>query len=395
MRDILVTIRDLRLDIKGSTVLNIRQLEIERKAILVLYGPNGAGKSTLLRVLSLVEKPHHGEVRFLGRDRAATFKSLDLRRKIALLLQQPTLFDTTVRNNICYGMKVRGMRRTVIDERVAQIAETLKIEHLLSRNARELSGGESHRVSLARALIIEPELLLLDEPLSSLDLPSREGFWEELRDIIKSRFITAVYVTHDRIEAQAIGDRIAIIDGGEILQEGPLGEVFNNPLSEKVASLVGIDAMTPGRVVAFAENVLYVQIGQTIIRSARSEGLLGDVLVCVRPERVLLHREKYEEYRGAINDLRGKITSINSLGPLCRIHIDAGIRLNAYITSGAFDEMVLKEGEEIYAYFPASATHVISQERRPVKAEESLLSFTRAGVGKESILRRPFYVDTL
>ncbi len=218
----------------GKTVLSIPELAVEAGQVLAVIGPNGAGKSTLLRVMGLLETPTAGSVRFQG-ERVSPADGLAIRRRMASVFQDPLLTDATVGDNVALGLRFRGVDRERVAPRVAEWLEQLGIAPLASRQARTLSGGEAQRTALARALVLEPELLLLDEPFSALDQPTREALIEDLGRILRRRRATAVLVTHDRGEAQALGDRVAVMLEGRLLQVDEAGQVFRAPISEEVA----------------------------------------------------------------------------------------------------------------------------------------------------------------
>src|SRR3989449_6657146 len=181
-----------------------------------LIGPNGSGKSTLLRVAGLLERPTTGRVSCGGRAVDATH-ALAERRRMAMVFQQPLLADMTVAENVALGLAFRGVGADLAEARVGRWLERLNIAPLRGRRARTLSGGEAQRVALARALVVAPDLLLLDEPFAGLDAPSREALLPELAAILRGDRVTTVLVSHDRGEAQALADRVAVLMRGRIL----------------------------------------------------------------------------------------------------------------------------------------------------------------------------------
>ena len=219
----------------GRTVLDVPALAVPPGEVLALIGPNGAGKSTLLRVLGLLESPVAGEVRFRGA--AVTPRAaLAVRRRMASVFQEALLADTTVRENVALGLRFRGERGLGAVSRVGKWLGRFGIAHLAERRARTLSGGEAQRAALARALVMEPEVLLLDEPFSSLDPPTREGLIDDLGRILREERTTAVLVTHDRGEAMALGDRVGVLMDGRLLQVDGAAQVFRAPATEEIAA---------------------------------------------------------------------------------------------------------------------------------------------------------------
>ena len=210
----ILEVRGLRVRKGGADLLDIPALAVAAGETLSLIGPNGAGKSTLLLALSGIEQPAAGELRFRGERVPSGAASLAYRRRIAMVFQEPLLFDTTVFENVASGLRLRGVAKGEIGRRVGESLERFRIGHLADRSARTLSGGEAQRTSLARAMAVAPEILLLDEPFAALDPQSREGLIEDLARTLRETGTTTVFVTHDRVEAQRLADRIAVLERG-------------------------------------------------------------------------------------------------------------------------------------------------------------------------------------
>lgn len=224
-------IRDLRYQVKNKQILSIPSLTIEEGEFLGIIGPNGAGKSTMLKMISLLENPTSGEIRYRGETVSASQAPLELRRKFSIALQQSLLLDATVYHNISIGLKIRKVPSSIIKEKANLWMEKFQISHLAKKNAHTLSGGEAQRVNLARAMIIEPEILFLDEPFSALDFPTKIKLLEDFKHIIEDSGTTAVFVSHDLMEIQYLTKRLAIIVNGEIKQTGLTREVLEHPNS--------------------------------------------------------------------------------------------------------------------------------------------------------------------
>lgn len=231
-----VRVHDLVIQRGGRAILRIEHLAILRGEILVLVGPNGAGKSTLMTTLALIERPAAGAMELDGAPVDWRHGALAARRRLAIVFQEPLLFDTTVSENVATGLKLRGVARRERQPRVQHWLERFGIGHLAGRQARTLSGGEAQRVSLARALVLEPELLLLDEPFAALDAPSREALADDLLPLLRETATTTVMVTHDRDEAQELGDRIGVILDGQLAQIDTPERVLAEPASDAVAA---------------------------------------------------------------------------------------------------------------------------------------------------------------
>jgi tungstate transport system ATP-binding protein len=233
----LVEIRDLLVKRGDHPALQLDELSIQEGEVLAVVGPNGAGKSTLLLTLARLLKPEHGQILFNGQQAEAE-SDTSYRRRIALVMQDPLLFDTSVFDNIASGLHFRGVPRDVVRREVPLWLERLGVGHLAKRRANELSGGEAQRVSLARALVLKPQLLLLDEPFSALDPPTRSRLLEDLGSLLDETSTTTVFVTHDLNEAAQLAGRMAVIVGNRLRQVGDPGDVFASPIDQDVAQFV-------------------------------------------------------------------------------------------------------------------------------------------------------------
>jgi tungstate transport system ATP-binding protein len=349
----------------GSLILDIPSLRIEEGEILSLIGPNGAGKSTLLQTLACLGKLSGGEFFFKGGKVSSDNGLFQYRRKLAMVFQDPLLFDTTVFENVASGLKIRGIRKPEIVRRVDENLKRFGISHLLSRSARKISGGEAQRVALARALATQPEVLFLDEPFSSLDPPTRESLIEDLERVLRQMDTTTVFATHDRMEALRLSDRIAVMNQGRILQIGPPAEVMNQPSDEFVASFVGVETILTGRVsnknhgsfVASIEGKEVVAVGEIKVGES--------VAFCIRPENVTLTVSPQRELTSARNVFPGRIVKVVSLGLYHRVQLDCGFPLVAFVTTHSLENLFLREGQLVSASFKATAIHVIRKKSKP------------------------------
>lgn len=219
------------------TVLSVDSLAVAPGEILAVIGANGAGKSTLLQAMALL-LPATMTYRFAGRVAELPRETLALRRQMAVVFQEPLLLDGTVAENVALGLKLRGVPAAAIRERVSHWLEQLGVAHLVSRHARSLSGGEAQRVSLARALALEPRVLFLDEPFGALDVLTRVALVQELRALLKKAEVTALFITHDFAEVPLLADRVAVVHGGQLAQVGSPQEIFRQPATDEVRALV-------------------------------------------------------------------------------------------------------------------------------------------------------------
>ncbi len=229
----MIEIRDLLIQRNRLDALRIPALEIQRGETLTVVGPNGTGKSTLLLALARLLTPSQGDIFYDGRS-VKRWDELDYRRRISFVFQSPLLMDMTVEQNVALGLKFRGTPKKDVDARVAKWMRQLGIESLSKRRAGQLSSGEAQRVSLARAFVLDPELLLLDEPFSALDPPTRSKLLEDLSTLLRENQRTAVFVTHNLNEATKLSQRIAVIIGGMLRQVGTAKQIKSNPADATV-----------------------------------------------------------------------------------------------------------------------------------------------------------------
>ena len=359
----------------GGFAIDARlETEMRAGAMLVLFGPSGAGKSTLLRQIAGLERPDAGVIRFgdeVWCDTARQIWQPPQSRRIGLVFQDPTLFPhLTVRKNITYGIKVRPTSDPAPRDRVrpgsdpdlaaAGIATMLGIGDLGNRYPRALSGGEAQRVALARALAPDPRFLLLDEPFASLDAPTRLRLRREVRALLQTTGTPAILVTHDRTEALAMGDTIAVLIGGRVRQVGAVSEVFNRPADADVAASLGIDAVVPGRVAGSSGGLIEVSVGDVILHVAEREPAAAGaaVYVCVRAEDVTLETGA-SGHASTRNHLAARVVSIASEGPIERVTLDCGFALEALITRRSREELNLAPGAQVTAAIKATSLHLV------------------------------------
>lgn len=249
----------------GVVALDRVSLTVEDGELVALVGPSGSGKTTLLRVIAGLERAGSGKVLIGGReaDRMPPEK-----RDVALIFDSPALYPhLTVHGNLAFGLRVRRTPRQEIDRRVYRIAALLGIRDLLGRKPQGLSGGERQRVSLGRALVREPQVLLLDEPLKSLDAPLRTRMRREIRRLQSELSLTTIYVTHDQGEAIALGSRLVVLDRGRVQQSGTAAELCRRPANRFVAGFLGSPPMSflRGRVRRDGERTFF-ETGESRLR---------------------------------------------------------------------------------------------------------------------------------
>jgi len=354
-----LTLRDVRRVHPTGFVLAVPALDVMAGEVLAIMGPNGSGKSTLLRVLGLLERPQAGTVQFRGKPVDAR-DALAERRRMATVFQEPLLADATAADNVALGLRFRGLGVDVIAPRVAAWLDRLGVGALGMRQARTLSGGEAQRVALARALVLEPEVLLLDEPFAGLDTPSRTALIADLGRVLRQHHVTTALVTHDRGEARALADRIAVLIDGGIQQLDAAPVVFQSPVSESVARFVGVETIVSGRVVSHAAGVALVEVAGRALQVATAAQPGVSVRIAIRPEDVILALPgELEKTTSARNALAGVITRITITESGARVVVDCGFPLVVRVTPRSVDDLGLAEGTPITAIFKATSPHVI------------------------------------
>ena len=340
------------------TVLTVPELDVPAGEVLAVLGPNGAGKSTLVQTLALLERPATGEVLFDGAP--VRGRELAYRRRMAVVFQEPLLLHGSVRDNVALGLRLRGVGRAERARRAGRWLERLGIADLAQRPAHALSGGEAQRTSLARALALEPEVLLLDEPLTGLDAPSRQRLIADLARLLREMRLTSVFVTHDRDEALHLADRVAVLIGGRLRQAGAVEEVFARPADPDVAAFVGVETVVQGRITGCEEGLVTVQAGAATIAAAVVAAEGETVFVCIRPEDIVLAPAPLAESpSSARNRLVGRVTAALPAGGQRRVELDCGFPLVALVTRRSAEELGIVPGATLAASFKATAVHVI------------------------------------
>ena len=357
MTDIL-EVRDLVVSRDGHQVLQVDQLRVREGETLVIIGPNGSGKTTLLLSLARLLRADGGQVGFRGA-LIEPEDELAYRRRLGLVLQTALLLRGSVERNVSTGLRFRGIQRAEIKSRAAKWLTRVGIGDLAHRSARSLSGGEQQRVSLARALASEPDLLLLDEPFASLDPPTRVSLMRDLRELLDSLEVTTLFVTHDLDEALLLGDRVAVLLGGELRQIGSPEQVFSAPADREIAAFVGIETVIAGQVSGVDEGRVMVNAGGVRLEAIGVGEIGQNVYLCLRPEDVTLHVNHVRSRSSARNRLRVRISQVIAQGTLIRVVVDCGFPLVALITRASAREMGLEPGTEVGASFKATAIHLI------------------------------------
>jgi multiple sugar transport system ATP-binding protein len=315
---------------RDVTALDDVSFSLQDGEFFVLLGPTGAGKTTTLRVVAGLEKPDAGAVLFDEVD-ITSFTPAD--RDVAFVFQQYSLYPTrTVYQNLAFPLRspLRKWPKDRIDRRVKEVAEKLRITHLLERKTANLSGGEMQRVSLGRALVRNPRVFLMDEPLSNLDAKLREALRIELQHLQKTEHSTTLFVTHDQVEALTMADRIAVLNQGRIVQIGTPYDIYDRPVTTFVAQLVGIPRIN---LLPAAREDGTLAVEDSALRLAVPEGtaIPSRFLLGVRPEDVRLD---------AGGEQRGEVVLTEPLGVETVIHIQSGRQTVLSIVPGITDRKI-------------------------------------------------------
>lgn len=354
----------------GQSVIKAFDLAVPDGEFLVLLGPSGCGKSTLLRMIAGLESVGNGDILIDGQSVIALAPR---ERDVAMVFQNYALYPhMTVYDNIAYPLRT-GSTKSQIPNRVSKLAEDFGVTDLLRRKPQTLSGGESQRVSLARAVASEPDCLLLDEPLSSLDAKSRPQMRALLRKI-NAKGQTIIHVTHDYTEAVSLSTHIAVIEEGIIAQTGAVEDVFQHPKSEFIARFIGIRNFFNGRLEASNHQAGLKQFRTGgFAFSVLTDSPAGAGFVCIRSEDVtILNSNAIAEPTSARNNFEGTIVDIVRDGLGVEVIVNIGIdkqktasgnnlEIAALITSESIQEMNLSCGKKVCLSFKASAVKYVEE----------------------------------
>lgn len=335
MDKLIFKVRDLKKVYNNKIVLDVDNLNFQEGKIYAIVGPNGSGKTTLLNILNLLEKPDEGQIFFY--DQEITNKSnsdtLEIRRKITLVNQDPFLFHSTVYDNIAYGLKIRSIPPKVQKSRIRSALNIVGLSGFKDRKANQLSGGEAQRVVIARALVIEPEILFLDEPTTSIDQKHIDVVERVIKKIKKEIKTTVIFTTHDLSQAYRLADEVISLLDGKIIKQVP-------------------ENLLRGEIIEEEDNLKWFKTAGNIKFAIVSEKV-GLVYISIDPRDIILSYEQFQS--SARNSFLGKITKIIEQNHLVKLEIDIGIPLVVIITRESFFKMNLNLGSKVYLTFKASA----------------------------------------
>jgi iron(III) transport system ATP-binding protein len=356
----IVEVRGLRKSYGSTLVVDGVDLRIEDGQLVCLLGPSGCGKTTTLRLLAGFVEPDGGEIIVGGRRLSSPGKVVPPeRRNMSMIFQSYAVWPhMTVFDNVAYGLKLRGLPRAKLEERVRDILELVHLGALAERYPGELSGGQQQRVALARALVVEPETLLLDEPLSNLDAHLREEMRFEIRRLHEEYRITTVYVTHDQAEAMVIADRIAVMNQGRIEQYGSGEEIYERPHSEFVARFIGQTNLLPGTL--GSEPGLVMLPGAALrTADARAAAPGAAVAVSIRPADIAISPALTAN--GEPNVLKGKVLRSYYLGATRDYQVEVAEADGLCVRVVASPEVSISPGEAVTLRLPREKCRVLAR----------------------------------
>lgn len=351
----MISVSDLSIK-RGSFALEGINFSVDGGSCLALIGPNGSGKTTILECIAGIVKPNRGRIVI---DDVDVTNLPPERRRVGYVPQDFVLFPhLSVEQNIAFALK-----RATLDK-VKEIMDWLEISHLVGRDVRSLSGGEKQKVALARALAANPKVLLLDEPLSSLDPLSRDRLRRELKKIISKILATlnlpVIYVTHDLSEADLMSDYLAVLNNGRIEQIGLKSDVLAEPHSRFVADFLGYNILE-GRVVELKDGLATVDIKGLHIRvEAGSINVGKEVTLVLRPQDIILSQEEAIRERWQhckCNIISGTVTEVCKMGASAKVLIDIGTPLTTYVSASMLDE--IRIGSTVFVQFKANAIKLL------------------------------------
>ncbi|MCP4470729.1 MAG: ABC transporter ATP-binding protein [Gammaproteobacteria bacterium] len=336
-------------------------LTIDDNEFFTLLGPSGCGKTTLLRLIAGFEAVSGGEIMLFDDE----IENLEPnRRPVNTVFQHYALFPhMTVAANVAFGLERLKKPREEIEATVERVLTLVKMKHLADRHPNQLSGGQQQRVALARALAPSPKVLLLDEPLSALDLKLRQAMREELKQLQKETGITFVFVTHDQEEALAMSDRIAVMSDGEVQQIGGPTDIYEHPVNRFVADFIGDTNFMDGEIVGFNDDLVTCRIGTQSMFEAENSGAhkIGDqVTLFLRPEKITLSAV---DDASAADTRPGKVANIVYLGNQAAYTVDMGdgIELIAQARPREDGKLPFTLGDPLAVEFSARALRVLAQ----------------------------------
>lgn len=357
----MIKIQNIRKEFGDAKVLTGVYEEIKRGEIFAIIGPSGQGKTTLLRILNLLETPSSGTILF-DTVPIQNGGTTEIRRKMGMVFQSPVAFRESVFENIALGLRYRGFSKDEITAKVKKKLDEIGLVGYEDRKATTLSGGEKQRVSLARIMITEPDLLILDEPTANLDPVSTEVIENLIRYYNQTYGTTVIMSTHDLIQGQRLADRVAVMMNGRFVQSGTIFDVFTRPCSKDVAKFIGIGNILSGSVTLNESGLSMIDIQGVKIHAIGEMPVGTRVTIAIRPEDITLHSGP-DQKTSARNVIPGVIQSVRPFGIISLIDVKTGdITLSVQVTWQSIEELNLKPDIPVTLSFKAPAVHIMPDE---------------------------------
>jgi len=333
-----------------SVAVDDISFHVKAGELITLLGPSGCGKTTTLRMIAGLEAVSNGEIIIGGSD-VTHHPASD--RDVSMVFQSYALFPhKTVFENVCYGLVFSGYSKSDAEDKARSGLELVGLEHLTSRYPSELSGGQQQRVAVARALVLEPQVLLFDEPLSNLDAKLRRSVRDEIRDLQQRLNLTVVYVTHDQEEALAVSDQIIVMEEGKISQIGAPRDLYERPKSLFVANFIGDSNILPCMVSGSKQSEKTIKIGAVSIKKKDVASANGAASALIRPEHITLHRSK------KASSLTGTIDKATYIGS--KVEYNVLTDIGAIFVVDLSDKVEFTVGQQVYIELPAEKLNIFS-----------------------------------
>jgi multiple sugar transport system ATP-binding protein len=359
-----LTIKGLTKKYGETAAVDDLDLEVRDKEFVVLVGPSGCGKTTTLNSIAGLVEIDEGEIWFgdeLVTSPEHGISKIPQKREVAMVFQDYAIYPhMTVFGNMAFPLEIRKVNKREVEARVRKAAQLLEIEELLNRKPKALSGGQRQRIALGRAMVRNPKIFLLDEPLANLDAKLRVRARVELRKLQQELGVTAIFVTHDQIEAMTIGDRIAVMNQGHLEQMGTPAELYHNPRNRFVAGFIGSPPMN------MLEGRLEERNGETVIglrfciyelpkkaRELMKKTTSSEVILGIRPENIVITKESKR------NSLEATVVHMELTGKESNVHLEAGKSPLIAIRNSTQD---LRTGDKVWLSFDEEKIHVFDQE---------------------------------
>jgi len=330
----LFVLQRLKKSFGDREIFDVPYAELFKGKIYAIVGPNGAGKTTILRILNALERPTSGTVFYKGEDLYSSSDPLRLQRQMTMVMQNPYLFNTTVYKNVAYGLKVRNLAPKDTRNRVEETLELVGLSHIRERRVANLSGGEAQRVAIARGLVIDPEVLLLDEPTANVDQVNIRLIEEIVLTIQEERDTTIIVTTHNPTQAYLLADKVLSIINKNIT-ETYYENIFQGEIEEANGTKI------------FKKNSMEICLVSDKV---------GRAIISIDPRDIVISPKPFD--CRARNSFRGTIKEISTIKDQVKVVVDAGLDFAVMVTKGSCTEMALMIGSEVFLTFKASSVHV-------------------------------------